>query len=48
MAKWNEWLKSAAFIWPDSKRANFSEVMVQLKWLKDENAAPVEKAEGKK
>ena len=48
MAKWEEWLKNAAYIWPDSKRANFSEVLVQLKWLKEENAAPVEKVEEKK
>lgn len=48
MAKWNEWLKSAVFIWPDSKRINFTDVLVQLKWLKDENAAPAEKDGEKK
>ena len=35
-AKWEEWLKSARFIWPDAKRTNFVDVLVQLKWLKDD------------
>lgn len=42
-AQWKEWLKSAAFIWPDNKRSNFVDVLVQLKWLKEESAAAVEK-----
>ena len=45
-AKWEEWIKSAAFIWPDNKRTNFMDVLVQLKWLKDENAAPAGRSGG--
>jgi hypothetical protein len=33
-AKWQEWLESAEFIWPLSKRSSFSDVLLQLKWLK--------------
>lgn len=47
-AKWEEWLRDAAFIWPDNKRSNFTDVLVQLKWLKDESAAPAAKDVEKK
>ena len=31
--KWEEWIQSAEFIWPQVKRANFVDVLLQLKWL---------------
>ena len=34
MEKWDEWIKSAEYIWPDSKRASFTDVLTQLGWLK--------------
>ena len=34
MAKWDEWIKSAEYVWPDSKRASFTDVLTQLGWLK--------------
>ncbi len=46
--KWEEWLKSAAYIWPDYKRANFVDVLIQLKWLKAEIPTPAEKPAEKK
>jgi hypothetical protein len=33
VTKWQEWIDSAEFIWPNSKRASFSDVLYQLKWL---------------
>ena len=36
MEKWDEWLKSAMYIWPDSKRASFTDVLIQLGWMKRE------------
>jgi tetratricopeptide (TPR) repeat protein len=36
LAKWNEWLRSAAFIWPESKRGQFVDVLIQLGWMKQE------------
>ena len=33
MKKWEEWIQSAEFIWPQVKRANFVDVLLQLKWL---------------
>jgi hypothetical protein len=36
LAKWEEWIESADFIWPLSKRSSFSDVLVQLKWLKSD------------
>ena len=33
LEKWHEWLQSADFIWPESKRANFIDVFIQLKWV---------------
>lgn len=36
MAKWDEWIKSAEYVWPDSKRASFTDVLTQLGWLKKE------------
>ena len=35
-AKWDEWIKSAEYVWPDSKRASFTDVLTQLGWLKKE------------
>jgi hypothetical protein len=37
MTKWEEWIESAEFIWPLSKRSSFSDVLLQLKWLKKED-----------
>jgi hypothetical protein len=34
VAKWEEWIASAEFIWPLSKRSSFADVLLQLKWLK--------------
>ena len=34
--KWDEWLNSAVYIWPDSKRASFTDVLIQLGWMKRE------------
>jgi hypothetical protein len=34
LTKWQEWIESAEFIWPLSKRSSFSDVLLQLKWLK--------------
>jgi tetratricopeptide (TPR) repeat protein len=34
LTKWQEWIESAEFIWPNSKRASFSDVLFQLGWLK--------------
>ena len=31
--KWEEWIQSAEFIWPLSKRSSFADVLLQLKWL---------------
>ncbi len=36
MEKWKDWLESAEFIWPRVKRANFLDVLVQLKWLEQD------------
>jgi len=36
MDKWDEWLKSAVYVWPDSKRASFTDVLIQLGWMKRE------------
>ena len=36
LAKWDEWLRSATFIWPESKRSEFTDVLIQLGWLKTE------------
>lgn len=32
--KWNEWIRSASFVWPEMKRNEFMNVLVQLGWLK--------------
>lgn len=34
LAKWDEWLRSAAYIWPEMKRAEFVDVLIQLGWMK--------------
>jgi tetratricopeptide (TPR) repeat protein len=34
MEKWQEWIEQAEFIWPESKRASFTDVLIQLGWLK--------------
>jgi tetratricopeptide (TPR) repeat protein len=31
--KWQSWLQSAEFIWPAVKRADFMDVLIQLKWI---------------
>ena len=36
LEKWQEWIESAEFIWPLSKRASFADVLLQLKWLKSD------------
>jgi tetratricopeptide (TPR) repeat protein len=36
--KWQEWIDSAEFIWPLSKRSSFSDVLLQLKWLQKDAA----------
>jgi tetratricopeptide (TPR) repeat protein len=36
-----EWLRSAEFIWPEQKRANFVDVLMQLGWVK-RNELPTE------
>jgi hypothetical protein len=33
--KWDEWLRSAAYILPKSKRSEFEDVLIQLNWLKE-------------
>ena len=35
-AKWDDWIRSAAYIWPESKRSEFVDVLIQLGWLKRE------------
>ena len=34
LAKWDEWIRSASYIWPETKRSEFMDVLVQLGWLK--------------
>ena len=36
LTKFEEWIESAEFIWPLSKRASFADVLLQLNWLKKE------------
>jgi tetratricopeptide (TPR) repeat protein len=36
IAKWDEWVRSANFIWPESKRSEFVDVLYQLGWMKRE------------
>jgi hypothetical protein len=36
MAKWEEWIRSAAYIWPEGKRSEYMDVLIQLGWLKRE------------
>jgi tetratricopeptide (TPR) repeat protein len=36
LAKWDDWLRSAAYIWPEGKRSEFADVLIQLGWLKRE------------
>lgn len=33
IAKWDDWLRSAAYIWPEEKRSEFMDVLIQLGWL---------------
>ena len=35
-AKWDEWIRSATYIWPEGKRSEFMDVLIQLGWLKRE------------
>ena len=34
--KWDEWIRSAVYIWPEGKRSEFTDVLIQLGWLKRE------------
>lgn len=36
IAKWDEWIQSAAYIWPESKRSEYMDVLIQLGWMKRE------------
>ncbi|MEO6740121.1 MAG: hypothetical protein ABIP20_07710 [Chthoniobacteraceae bacterium] len=36
IAKWDEWIRSAAFIWPEAKRSEYMDVLIQLGWMKHE------------
>ena len=36
IAKWDDWVRSAAYIWPESKRSEFVDVLIQLGWMKRE------------
>ncbi len=38
--KWEDYLQSAEFIWPESKRAPFIDVLLQLKWLQPSEFTP--------
>jgi len=33
-AKWDEWIRSASYIWPEAKRSEFMDVLVHLGWMK--------------
>ncbi len=33
-AQWVEWVKQAEYIWPASKRSSFTDILIQLGWLK--------------
>ena len=34
LAKWDDWIRSASYIWPEAKRSEYMDVLVQLGWLK--------------
>ena len=34
LAKWNDWIRSASYIWPETKRSEYMDVLVQLGWMK--------------
>ena len=36
MAKWDDWIRRAAYIWPEMKRGEFVDVLIQLGWMKRE------------
>jgi tetratricopeptide (TPR) repeat protein len=36
LAKWDDWIRSAAYIWPETKRGEFADVLIQLGWIKRE------------
>lgn len=36
VAKWDDWLRSAAYVWPEVKRSEYADVLIQLGWLKRE------------
>lgn len=38
-AKAAEWIKTAEFVWPEQKRANFVDVLMQIGWIKREELA---------
>jgi hypothetical protein len=33
LEKWHDWLRSAEYIWPQVKRANFLDALIHLRWL---------------
>ena len=35
-AKWEDWIRSAAYIWPESRRGEYVDVLIQLGWMKRE------------
>ncbi len=35
-AKWDEWIRSAAYVWPEQKRSEFMDVLIQMGWMKRE------------
>jgi tetratricopeptide (TPR) repeat protein len=40
MEKWQWWLEQAEYVWPETKRANFTDVLIQLKWMNPPLGAP--------
>ncbi len=36
LAKWDDWIRSAAYVWPEAKRSEYTDVLFQLGWLKRE------------
>jgi tetratricopeptide (TPR) repeat protein len=38
--RWEDWIKQAEFIWPAAKRANFTDVLIQLGWIKSDLSGP--------
>jgi len=36
IGKWDDWIRSAAYIWSEDKRSEYVDVLIQLGWLKRE------------